>query len=314
MKKKNEVVKFNGKGTQNKVIDTAVDMRFNRAEARNAMFQHSVLCQAFLPYNNLGDDVTLWERQQGNASIYIQCLKKKDPETGEFVTLGVPYGTRARLILAHINSQAIITQNPKVNVSDSMTAFVQSIGIANTGRNIGDVKNQLARIAASVLSLSYKVAENRTINSDFKLIKEYDLWFPKDENQRTLWSSEIELSHEYFQSLADHAIPLDQRALAALANNPMKLDVYAWLAQRLHRIPTGNPQFITWKAIKDQFGFGFNRMIDFKIHFREILQAVKLVYPDARVTELQDRGFNLFHSLSPVPKDKSFHFLNQPEG
>jgi hypothetical protein len=312
VKKKKEIIPYNGNGTEAKLIDAAIDMRLNGADITNAMFQHSVLCQAFLPYQNLGDEVTLWERTQGNASLYIQCLKKKHPETNEFITLGIPYGTRARLILAYINSQAVITQNPKVDVGDTMTAFIHKIGIESTGRNIADVKNQLARIAASVLSLTYKVSDNRTLNADFKLIRDYDLWFPKDDKQRIIWSSEIELSQDYFQSLAEHAIPLDERALAALSNNPMKLDVYAWLAQRLHRVPAGKPQFITWQAMKEQFGMGYGRMIDFKIHFREVLKSVKLVYPDANVAEIKDRGFQLHNSLSPIPKAKTFHFLDKP--
>lgn len=309
-----EILKFSGKATENRLINTAVDMRFNRAEIENAMFQHSVLCQAFLPYRNPGDEVELWERNQGNASLCIQTLKVKHFETGERVSLGLPYGTKARLILAHINSQAIITQNPAVNVADSMTGFIKRIGLADTGRNIKEVKNQLSRIAASILSVSYYIPEQkRSINTDFKLVRSYDLWFPKDERQRILWSSQIELSEEYFKSLIDHAIPLDERALAALSHNAMGLDVYSWLAQRLHRIPTGNPQFITWKAIKDQFGTDFGRMDNFKAHFREVLKLVKLVYQDARVTEIENKGFNLFQSLSPVPKDKTFHFLKKPD-
>ena len=91
------------------------------------------------------------------------------------------------------------------------------------------------------------------------------------------------------------------------------MDVYAWLAQRLHRIEFGNPQFITWKAIKDQFGADYGRMDNFKAHFREVLQSVKLVYSDARITEVENKGFNLFNSLPPIPKDKSYHFLNIPK-
>jgi len=34
-----------------------------------------------------------------------------------------------------------------------------------------------------------------------------------------------------------HAVPLDERALAGLAHSSLALDIYAWLAQRLHRVP-----------------------------------------------------------------------------
>lgn len=300
--------KYSDKPIQNRVITTAVDIRFNLAEIENAMFQHSVLCQAFLPYRNPGDKVTVWEREEGNASLYIQCLQKKHPETGDFITLGLPYGTRARLILAYLNSRAIITQNRVVDVAETMTSFIKQMGIATTGRNIRDVKNQLARIASSVLSVSYRVPEeNRTINADFKLIKAYDLWFPKDERQRVLWSSEIELSPDYFESLMQHAIPLDERALAALSNNAMALDIYAWLAQRLHRVK--GVQFITWAALKGQFGEGFGRMADFKRKFRSNLRVVRLVYSEAKIVEIDNEGFELLNSPSPIPK-KTFHLLS----
>lgn len=298
---------YSNSPVEDRVIKGAVEMRQNLAQIQNAMFQHSVLCQTFLPYRDPGDDVTIWERQQGNTNLNIQCLQKKHPETGKFITLGLPYGTRARLIMAHINSQAIRTQNPVVNVGDSMTQFVKTIGIANTGRNISDVKNQLARINASIVNLSYSDG-NRDINVDFKFVKAYDLWFPKDENQRVLWSSEIRLTDDYFNSLAHHSIPLDERALAALANNAMALDIYAWLAQRLHRVE--GSQFITWKALKDQFGFGYDRMDNFKRKFRKTLKTVKLVYKDANIQEEQNKGFNLFNSPSPIPK-KSFHLIEK---
>jgi len=303
--------KYSNKPIENKIVTSAVEIRTNLAQIENAMFQHSVLCQAFLPYRNPGDDISIWKRKQGNASLIIQCLQKEHPESGDFVTIGLPYGTKARLILAFINSQSIITQNPRVDVTDSMTAFIERIGIANTGRNIKEVKNQLARIASSVLSLTYKVSDTRTLNADFKLIKTYDLWFPKNKQQRVLWNSEIELTQEYFGSLMEHAIPLDERALAALSHNAMALDTYMWLAQRLHRVK--DIQFITWKAMKDQFGEGYARMADFKKQFRKVHTIVKLVYRDAMIAEVKTKGFQLLNSPSPVPKQKTHHFLEMPK-
>ena len=307
----NDVKKFKGtysdKPVQDRIITNAVEIRNNMAQIENAMFQHSVLCQTFLPYRNPGDDVTLWERQDGKTSLTIQCLKKKHPATGEYVTIGLPYGTKARLILAFINSQAIITQSPIIDVSDSMTAFARGLGIANTGRNMGEVKNQLARIASSILSLSYQVSETKTNNADFKLVRLYDLDFSKDERQTVLWTSQIELDPGYFRNLAEHAIPLDIRAVKPLAHNAMALDVYAWLAQRLHRVK--DVQFITWKAMKDQFGQGYDRMADFKTQFRKVLAVVKLVYREAKITEAHNEGFHLFNSPSPIPKNKTIHLL-----
>jgi hypothetical protein len=39
----------------------------------------------------------------------------------------------------------------------------------------------------------------------------------------------------------------------------MALDIYVWLAQRLHRVPTSKPQFVDWDSLHEQFGQGFAR-------------------------------------------------------
>ena len=78
----------------------------------------------------------------------------------------------------------------------------------------------------------------------------------------------------------------------------MALDVYSWLAQRLHRVHPLQPQFIPWAAVKAQFGFGYGRMDNFKRRFR-FSQAVLSQYRAARV-ELDDHGMTLRYSRPPV--------------
>ena len=87
------------------------------------------------------------------------------------------------------------------------------------------------------------------------------------------------LSEEYFQSLGRQAVPLDHRAVAALASSSMALDIYVWLAQRLHRVATGKPQSITWAAAYEQFGQGFARVRDFRRQFLQTLRHVKSAIP-----------------------------------
>jgi len=94
-------------------------------------------------------------------------------------------------------------------------------------------------------------------------------------------------------------VPLDERALAALSHLAMALDIYAWLAQRLHRIPRGKPQFITWAAIKGQFGEGHSRMDNFKAVFRTAMFQVLGCYPKAKI-EADHTGLTLRHSPPSV--------------
>src|SRR5262249_22851212 len=107
------------------------------------------------------------------------------------------------------------------------------------------------------------------------------------------------LSEEYFQSLGRHAVPLDHRAVAALASSSMALDTYVWLAQRLHRVPPDKPQFITWAAAYEQFGQGLARLRDFRRQFLQTLAHVRSAYPSARIAP-DEQGLTLEHSPPPV--------------
>jgi Plasmid encoded RepA protein len=279
---------------------TALDLIIHPATIKDAIFQHSVLCQTFLPYRNPGDDVRVWQQHQGNVSLAVQANDALNPETNRFEFVGLPYGTKARLILAHINSQAIKTGDKTLHIEDSMSAFIKSLGLSTDGRTIAEVKEQLRRLTTSLISLGYSDGE-RTMQVNFQIVKAFDAYFPKDENKRVMWNSTIQLTDDYFNSLMNHAIPLDERALAALSHNAMALDIYAWLVQRLHRVAPNAPAFISWQNLKDQFGSGYGEMKKFKQVFRKTLLIVRLQYQTARIEEDVNKGLWLYASPTPIP-------------
>jgi hypothetical protein len=45
-------------------------------------FQHTVFCQAGLPYRNPGDEVREWQREQGAVSLLIEAGKAMHPKAG----------------------------------------------------------------------------------------------------------------------------------------------------------------------------------------------------------------------------------------
>ncbi|MBV9747675.1 MAG: hypothetical protein JO157_02560 [Acetobacteraceae bacterium] len=263
-------------------------------------FQHSILCQTSLPYRDPGPDVRRWERQQGHAALLINAGEARDPETGQWVQLGLPWGPKARLVLMHLNGEAIRTQSPLVDVGDSLTAFVKRLGLDTGGRTIRAIKNQVGALSGALIRMSFDGAE-KSYQFDTKVVSGFDLWFPKDEKQRVLWPSTVQLSLDYFQSLQTHAVPLDERALAALSHSAMALDLYAWLGQRLHRIPKPHRQLVPWAAVKDQFGTDFDRLRKFREKFMEALRQVHAVYPAAKI-DVTGKGLYLYTSPPPVAK------------
>jgi hypothetical protein len=190
---------------------------------------------------------------------------------------------------------------PRIEVESSLTAFVKRVlkhHSPNT-RDIGRFKDQLTRLSAALVRMIVSLPEDRGYQADTKIVDFMELWGGKDGRQRVLWPAVVELSPRYYETLRKHAVPLDERAIGALANSPMALDVYAWLAQRLCRIRPKREQFVSWAALKDQFGLGYGRMNNFKRDFRTILAAVHAQYRGAKF-ELDDHGMALRYSLPPV--------------
>jgi hypothetical protein len=261
-------------------------------------FLHSVQCQCGIPYKNPGDGVLEWDRKQGAASLRIEAGSAIDPRTGGFVRLGLPYGEKPRLVLIHLATEAVRTGSPMVDVEESMTAFARSLGLETNGQQLRALKDQLARLAAATVRMGV-VEEGRAVQVNTQFVAAFDLWFPKQPDQRVLWPSTVRLSEDYFQSLGQHAVPLDHRAVAVLASSSMALDVYVWLAQRLHRVSPRKPQFVAWASLHEQFGQGFARVRDFRRRFLQTLHQVAAAYPAARMSA-DDRGLTLEHSPPPV--------------
>ncbi len=79
----------------------------------------------------------------------------------------------------------------------------------------------------------------------------------------------------------------------------MAIDVYIWLAYRLHSLATSTP--ISWTAVHAQFGAGFRLVRQIKPTFTEALNLALAVYPEAGV-KVEKEGIILHPSPPAVPK------------
>ncbi len=265
-------------------------------------FHHSVTCQCALPAARPDASLLTWERRQGRATLLIDAGKVIDPRSGQFVQMGLPYGPKARLLLMHLKSEAVRRQSPVIPVEDSMTAFFRRLmGRTQDGRQAKMLKMQLSCLAAATFRMGVSQGDDRAFQVNTQVVSAFDLWLNRDDNQRVLWPSTLKLSLDYFESLNRFAVPLDERAVAALAHSATALDIYCWLAQRLHRIPEGKPQFIPWPALQEQFGQGYAHIRQFRSFFLKLLKQVTVAYPEARL-DADVRGMRLWMSHPPVKK------------
>jgi hypothetical protein len=115
--------------------------------------------------------------------------------------------------------------------------------------------------------------------------------------QGNLFCEVARLSPGFFEQLQRHPVPLEDAAVRALANNSLSIDVYCWLAYRLHALTGSRP--VSWIALKGQFGRAVGRLDHFRAGFKDALSLALAVYPAARV-EVGDAGLVLHHSKPPV--------------
>ena len=282
---------------QKRLIDSSVAIQQDDPES--LLFQHSVFCQTGLPYRDPGDDILSWERSNGHVALSVEAGKAYDPEAGKYQQQGLPFGPKPRLVLAHLNAEALRCGSPEIEVGSSLTQFARRIYRNDpNGYELKLLKTQLGRLSVSLVRMAL-VEGNTAIQVQTNVITKLDLWFPKTEGQRVLWPSTVQLDADYFASLQKHAVPLDERAVASLAHSAMALDIYAWLAQRLHRIPKGKPQIVPWTSLHQQFGWSYGRIRDFRRVFLHTLAMVQTQYPRARITA-DERGLTLSNSAPPI--------------
>jgi hypothetical protein len=275
---------------QQRLLDAAA-LSVEQPDLQTLLYQHTVFCQTSLPYRNPGDDARTWERSNGDVQLKVLAGEAMHPDLGHFVPVGLPFGPKCRMVLMHINQRALVTESPHVEVEDTLSKFVRKVlKLDSHGRNVRVVKDQLARLSASSIRLGV-VRDGHAVTVNSQIVTAFDVWFPKDDRQRVLWPSTISLSHEYFNSLMNHAVPLDEAHIAALSHSALALDIYTWLAQRLHRIPAGKPARVSWLALHGQFGQGYDpeRIDKFRQVFRVALREVLTVYRAARVEEEDPR-------------------------
>lgn len=289
--------------TTRRIVEQSVEISLGSPD--DFVFQHSALCQTYLPYRE-PKGATTWQRKNGNVSLLVVSGHIIDPRTGDYVLAGLPFGPKARLIFAHLNSRALKVGSRIIQLEEeTFTSFVRSMqdpvknkASAPNGRELRAYKEQLKRFSVAQFTIAMTDGVRARQRSP-QIITELDIEWHRKEHERLLWPERIVLSEEYWESLQRHAVPLDTRALAALSHNALALDLYSWMSQRLHRIPTQEELFLSRQILFQQFGEGYSRERKFWEVFKVSLRQVHAVYPHARLT-VEQGGLQLKHSEPPV--------------
>ena len=180
-----------------------------------------------------------------------------------------------------------------------MRQWLDRMGIERGGKTYRAFRDQAARISACRLTFAFKKHGREGFIRDSIVDGGLSLFdIAVDGRQGRLWRETVLLGEKFFQSLKKHPVPLWDGAVSRLANQSLGIDIYCWLAYRLHTL--SQPTTIGWPALYAQFGASYAHLHHFRPRFAESLKTVLIVYPHAKVAPSDDRGLILCPSPPPV--------------
>lgn len=259
---------------------------------------HAGFAMTSLPHKRL--DEPLWRRQGGSTTLLVESGREAD---GSFV--GVPYGSMARLILLYLQTEAIRTGSPEVDLGRSMRSWIGRMSLSIGGRTYQLVAEQARRISACRLTfLTVSGGAEQRMNGAFVRGAISMIGVGGENRQPTLWEERVRLDEGFWASLRDHPVPVREEAIRAIGTrSSMAMDIYIWLAYRLHALVKSTP--ITWAAIQGQFGAGYKTGRNMRPVFLDALQLALAVYPEAKVDVVEGKGLVLHPSPPAVPRQQA---------
>jgi len=279
--------------------EAATAIEDTRPKGKDVSYIHSILCQIGLPRAKVDGDT--FERMSMGCALEVRAGKIWNGR--ELVQQIVPYGPLPRLIMAYISTYALRHNTTAIPFGDSNNDALRLLGIEKAGTTFRMFRTQLSALSSCTMTLGFNVGDTaHTFHG--QPVEHFEAWLANATDQRSLWPSAIHLSQRYYETLIDHAVPHDLRALSSLKGSALAMDIYLFLAARLYRVKQGG-KVIYWHQLRDQFGQEYNDPKNFKLRFKKALALALIAYPAAKVAVVPG-GLKLSASPPAVdPRDSA---------
>jgi hypothetical protein len=272
------------------VIETAYQVLSDDAERMG--FTYSGFALTSLPHKPQQN--TTWRREGHNLTLVLQAGVDRNEKS-----LGLPYGSYARFILLFLQSEAIRTRSREIELGRSMRVWLGSkMGLSIGGMTYKNVSEQARRISGCSLTF-FADRDGAQIKSRGGFVKTEITMTNVLGDQPALWQDRVMLDEDFFRALSDHPVPVSETALRAIGPRSLVIDIYIWLAYRLHALRKDVE--VGWPSLYAQFGGGVGRIRGFRKYFIECLAIATAAYPEARV-EVGERGLILRPSRPAIAK------------
>lgn len=261
-----------------KLVKEALAIEHEEAFRAGAIgYMSRALIQATMPHSKTAGS----EFKRQNGSFKLVILADSD--------IGLPYGSLPRLLLSWITTEAVKAKQRDLVLGKSLSNFMTELGLIPSGGRWGSIhrlKDQMKRLFSSSISCTYDDGKTWGIRNVTPVEKAELWWNSKTPKQSTIWNSTLQLGESFFNEIISNPTPIDIRALKALKQSPMAIDIYCWLTYRMSYLR--KITHIPWAALQMQFGANYKDLRQFKRRFNDQLKKVLILYPDAKIRETQE--------------------------
>ena len=276
-------------------VDAAVAVMFD--EQQRVGIMHAGFAMTALPHKDIEE--TQWLRRGAGVKLLVESGSDSNLHP-----IGIPFGSIARMILLYLQTEAVKTRSREIELGRSMNQWLTTMGVDNGGKTYKLVREQSKRLSLCRLTF-YRETPNATLVTNGSFVR--DAIIPtREDDQLPLWREAVRLDEGFYASLIEHPMPVREAAIRQIGSRSMAIDVYIWLAHRLHRLT--KPTAVSWRAVYEQFGGGYAQFRQFKAKFKEPLALALAAYPEAHVSA-DDDGLMLYPSAPPVPSRKAIGSL-----
>lgn len=293
LKQKRTITNIQRKINNRELVRRSIETEIATQDNDNIGYMTRSLVMGSMPHNILRK--TYFDKKGNKKEVEInECVRINGNFTLSMIApskVGLPYGTKARMIMSYIVKEAITKKTKTIYLGDSLKEFMSRVGYPCTGGAKGTLilfMEQLKRLLSTSIVVNYDDRSNNHIEAHgkhIKIAKSFSLWMDVTNYSSNRFDSVIELDDDFYQEIISGPIPLDIRALNALKSSSYAFDIYCFLTYRNSYLE--KPTIIKWKQLEEQFGSGYERRRDFKRKFSRELEKVNSIYKtNAKMTDI----------------------------
>lgn len=262
-----------------------------------------VLLMCSLPHSRTEKTHVVRKARLGDGTYLVVTLSSMNSE------VPLPFG-RDRKLLAWIFDKAIRSDNPFVPWS-AAAEYQREMGLQEGGKSNKELQARFSRIASLGINIErtgngIKRTRAYAVLSDSVLPQSITGYAPEG-RQLALTGMEhrfgLQLSAELFDDVRRYNYALPRMLWQTLTGPSQVQDIAMWLFVRCYA--ANSETVIPWSAFIEQFGAEDSNPRRMKVHAREALRMLGVLWPEARLAEDID-GIRVQKIAAPLlPDDAS---------